>query len=119
MRNVSDQVVEKIKIQASLSKFIFFFSKIVSFMRKCGKNVVEPDRQIACWTTKARKMPSEFVIRIAFPVQQWLHERVSLLHLYPNCFSCFFFNVHGSMYRNNILVYKSQQDAHVTELIFV
>ena len=28
------------------------------------------------------------------------------------------FNVHGSVQRNNILVYKSQQDAHVTEFIF-
>jgi len=27
------------------------------------------------------------------------------------------FNVHGSVHRNNILVYKSQQDAHVTEFI--
>jgi len=26
-------------------------------------------------------------------------------------------NVHGSLHRNNILVYKSQQDAHVTEFI--
>jgi len=29
------------------------------------------------------------------------------------------FNVHGFVYRNNILVYKSQQDAQVTEFIFV
>jgi len=29
------------------------------------------------------------------------------------------FNVHGSVNRNNILVYKSQQDAHVIEFIFV
>jgi hypothetical protein len=28
------------------------------------------------------------------------------------------FNVHGSVRRNDILVYKSQQDAHVTEFIF-
>jgi hypothetical protein len=27
------------------------------------------------------------------------------------------FKVHGSVHRNNILVYKSQQDAHVTEFI--
>ena len=27
------------------------------------------------------------------------------------------FNVHGSVHRNNILVYESQQDAHVTEFI--
>jgi len=30
-----------------------------------------------------------------------------------------FFNVHRSLHRNNILVYKSQQDAHVTDFIFV
>jgi hypothetical protein len=29
----------------------------------------------------------------------------------------FKFNIHGSVQRNNILVYKSQQDAHVTEFI--
>jgi len=29
------------------------------------------------------------------------------------------FNVHGSVHRNNIIVCKSQQDAHVTEFIFV
>ena len=29
------------------------------------------------------------------------------------------FNVHGSVHRTNILVYKSQQDAHVTDFIFV
>jgi hypothetical protein len=29
----------------------------------------------------------------------------------------FIFNVHGSAHRNNILVYKSPQDAHVTEFI--
>jgi hypothetical protein len=29
------------------------------------------------------------------------------------------FNVHGSVHRNNILVYKSQQDAQVTEFSFV
>jgi len=29
----------------------------------------------------------------------------------------FYFNIHRSVHRNNILVYKSQQDAHVTEFI--
>jgi hypothetical protein len=28
-----------------------------------------------------------------------------------------FFNIHGSVHRNNILVHKSQQDAQVTEFI--
>ena len=27
------------------------------------------------------------------------------------------FNIHGSVHRNNIVLYKSQQDAHVTEFI--
>jgi len=27
------------------------------------------------------------------------------------------FNIHGSVHRNNILLYKSQQDTHVTEFI--
>ena len=32
-------------------------------------------------------------------------------------FITYFFNVHGSVHRNNILAYKSQKDAHVTEFI--
>jgi len=32
-------------------------------------------------------------------------------------FLSFKFNDHGSVHRNNILIYKSQQDAHVAELI--
>jgi len=30
-------------------------------------------RCIACWTTKATDMHSEYVILIVFPQQQWLH----------------------------------------------
>jgi hypothetical protein len=29
------------------------------------------------------------------------------------------FNVHGSVHRNNIIIYKSQQDTHVTEFIYL
>jgi len=94
MRNVSEQVVQKIKIHVSFSNFIFFENRFV--YEKMWKNVVEPDRiqviirhmQITCWTTKARNTATEFVILIAFPLQQWLHERAPLLHLYANCFSC-------------------------------
>jgi hypothetical protein len=35
--------------------------------------------RIACWLTKATNTHSERVIIIAFPMQQWLHERASLL----------------------------------------
>ena len=35
--------------------------------------------RIACWTPKATNMQLEYVIIIAFPLQQLLHERASLL----------------------------------------
>ena len=37
--------------------------------------------RIACWITKATDTHSEYVLtHIAFPLQQWLHERASILH---------------------------------------
>jgi hypothetical protein len=36
--------------------------------------------RIACWTTKATNTHAEYVIRIAFPLQQWLQKCASLLH---------------------------------------
>jgi hypothetical protein len=57
--------------------------------------MVEPDRpqhniirrmRIACWVTKATDTRSEYVILIAFPRQQWLHERTSMLrYMYIAC----------------------------------
>ena len=51
------------------------------------KNLAEWGRQqvtiwcmhIACWIPKATDTHSEYVILIAFPLQQWLHERASML----------------------------------------
>jgi len=51
------------------------------------KNMSEPDSpqmaiwrmRIACWIPKATDTHSEYVKRIAFPLQQWLHERASML----------------------------------------
>jgi hypothetical protein len=48
------------------------------------KNMAEPDRPqmtvlrmpIACWIPKATNKHSDYVMFIAFPVKQWLHERV-------------------------------------------
>jgi hypothetical protein len=36
--------------------------------------------RFAWWITKATDTHSEYVILIAFPRQQWLHERASMLH---------------------------------------
>jgi hypothetical protein len=52
------------------------------------KNIVESGRsqmtvwrmRIACCVPKAADRHSEYVTHIAFPQQQWLHERSSLLH---------------------------------------
>jgi len=51
------------------------------------KNIVQPDRpqmtiqhmHFACWIPKATDTHSEYVIFIAFPPQQWLHEHASML----------------------------------------
>ena len=41
------------------------------------------DTPLECWIPKATNTPSEYVIFIAFPLQQWLHERTSTLrHTY-------------------------------------
>ena len=60
--------------------------------------MVEPDRphdniiwrmRVACWITKATVRRSEYAILTAFPRQQWLLERPSMLRLYVQCLSCY------------------------------
>ena len=42
--------------------------------------------RIAYWLPKATNTLSEYVILIAFPLEQWLHERASLLrYMYIAC----------------------------------
>ena len=43
--------------------------------------------RIACWIPKATNTHSQYVTLIAFPQQQWLHERPSMLrYTYIACF---------------------------------
>ena len=35
--------------------------------------------RIGCWIPKAKNTHSHYIMLIAFPLQQWLHERASLL----------------------------------------
>jgi hypothetical protein len=62
------------------------------------KNNVGPDRpqipirsmRIACWTPKATNVHSMYVILIAFPLQQWFHERPHCcLYRYTACLASF------------------------------
>ena len=45
--------------------------------------------RIACWISEAIDTRSEYVIIIAFPQQQLLHECASMLRLIVHCLSCF------------------------------
>ena len=50
------------------------------------KNAIEPGRtqmaiwhmRVTCWIPKATNTHLQYVIHIAFPLQEWLHERASL-----------------------------------------
>jgi len=64
-------------------------------VEKCGTARQDTDdniirwMRIACCITKARNTHSEDVLLIALPLQQWLHERSSMLRLYVHCLSCY------------------------------
>jgi hypothetical protein len=63
--------------------------KIVAFMSKCEKNLVQPDRSqmgniirrthISSWIPKAAKIHSEYVMLSAFELPKRLGERDSIL----------------------------------------
>jgi len=72
---------------------------------------------IACWITKAANTHSAYVILIAFPLQQWLHEHTTVLrytlvaHLvYNKSYICFSFTI-------GLHVYYQQSDTALTSVI--
>jgi len=88
------KVVEKIKTHILISVTFFFFRKSCDVCEIMCKNIVERGRpqmttlgmHIAYWIPKATNTHSEFVTLIAFPLQQWLHERASTLrYMYIAC----------------------------------
>ena len=76
--------VEKIEVQIACP--IKLFQKIIPVFEIMWKNCLEPDRphmtiqrmHIAWSMPKATDTHSEWVVIIAFPLQQWLHELVSM-----------------------------------------
>ena len=78
-------VVEKLEIHIFLSN-VLFFRKSCRYLIM-WQNTVERSRPhltiwhipIACWVTKATNAHWGCVILFAFPAQQWLHERDSML----------------------------------------
>jgi len=88
MRNISYKFVDEIKTHILCSTYFFFRKWCLCEIK--WKNIIQPDRpqmtmwlmRIACWITKATNTHSQYVILIAFPLQQWLKER-SLTHSLP------------------------------------
>jgi hypothetical protein len=88
IRNVSKKVE---KIKEHILRSILYLSENCVIYETMWDNMVQPGRpqmtiwrtRIACWIPKATDTHSEYVILTAFPLQQWLHERVSML-----CYTC-------------------------------
>jgi len=71
-----------------------FFPENIVVSEIMWKNTAEPDRSqltiwrmcVACWIPKATDTHTEYVILIAFPLQQWLNKRASMLrYTYIDC----------------------------------
>jgi len=98
MRNISDKSCRENQNKHFTFNNFFFFENCAVYEIMC-KNIVRPDgpqmttwrMHIACWIPEATNTHSGYVILIAFPRQQWLHERASLLRFtYVNCLYCYF-----------------------------
>jgi hypothetical protein len=106
MRNVSDKICRKNQnTYFVFSNFVFFFSKTIPCLRKCGKNAAERGRpQITIWrmriTTNAHR---GCAIISVFPSQQRLHERASMLrYTYITCLVSSFSNVTSMFALNSV-----------------
>ena len=97
------KAVEKIRTHILCSVGFFFFEKrsIYENVEKCGRAREDTDGNIirrmpfACWITEATPHThthTEYLILIAFPRQQCLHERISVLrYTYVECLVVVFF----------------------------
>jgi len=95
------KVVEKIKTHILCA--VIFFSENCAVYEITWENMVKRGRphmtiwrmRIACWITKATNTHSQYVIFIAFPLQQWLHERASMLrYTYMACIVFAYLQIH-------------------------
>ena len=85
MRNVSDKSCRGNQNTFCVQKL--FFKKNRTVYELMWKNKVQPDRpqltiwhmRFACWIPKATNTHSQYVIFIAFTLQQWLQELASFL----------------------------------------
>jgi len=86
MRNVSDAGCRENQYTQFMINTFVFENRAVDVI--IWKNSVEPGTprtiicriHIACWIPRATNTHSDYVILIDFPLQQYLHERASMLH---------------------------------------
>ena len=79
--------VSRLRVNIHCWSYLSDFCIKLAVYEMTWKDFVEPDRpqmtiwrmHIACWIPKATNANSEYVILIAFPLQQWLHERAPML----------------------------------------
>jgi hypothetical protein len=85
MRSVSEKkVTEKVKINllcsvASIEKRAFYEIMLENIVETGRPQMTIWRMRIACWIHNSTNIHSECVILTAFPLQQWLHERASML----------------------------------------
>ena len=92
MRNVSDKMYRK--NQNTVLCSITPFSETLVAYEIMWTNMVEPDRpQMTIWRMRIsfgyvrhKNTHTEYVILVAFPLQQWSHERALVLRY--TCISC-------------------------------
>jgi hypothetical protein len=87
MKNVSDKsCIENETTHSEFSNILFLENRAVCEVM--WKNIVQPGRprmtirrmRIACWITNATDTHSEYVMLLAFLLQQRLHEHSPILH---------------------------------------
>ena len=86
MRNDSDKSCTENQNTHFVFNNFFFFENLAVY-EIMWKNMVQPDRpqmtircmRIACWIPKDTDTHSQYVIIVAFPLQQWLRERSPVL----------------------------------------
>jgi len=84
MINISGKSCRETRNTHFMFSNVFFENRAVLWIM--WKNVVKSGRpqmiirrmRIACWIPKATNTHTNCVILIAFPLQQWLHERASM-----------------------------------------
>ena len=102
MRNVSDETCRETQSTHFTFNFFFFFENRAVY-ETMWKNTVDQERPqmtirrtcISLWVHKATDSHSWYVLLIAFPLQKWLHERVSILRY--TCIACLVTNVLSSL----------------------